>query len=173
MVATARSALTGSAILAAIKTTGVEFVLSVPDITTSEGLLRPLATDQDLRLIRVCKEDEAVGISAGLWACGRRSLILIQNTGFLDSINAIRCIGVEYKLPICMMVGLLEKEPGRKPTESDKFGVKIVEPILDVLGIARDVIETDADVERICPAIVSAYENSLPVAMLVGRSPAP
>jgi sulfopyruvate decarboxylase subunit alpha len=82
--------LSGPAILAAIKASGVEFVLSVPDITTSEGLLRPLATDKDLRLIRVSKEDETVGISAGLWACGRRSLILIQNTGFLDSINAIR-----------------------------------------------------------------------------------
>jgi sulfopyruvate decarboxylase TPP-binding subunit len=169
----ARSVLTGSAILAAIKSTGVEFVLSVPDITTSEGLLRPLATDPDLRLIRVSKEDETVGISAGLWACGKRSLILIQNTGFLDSINAIRCIAVEYQQPICMMVGLLEKELDRKPQESAKFGVKIVEPILDVLGITRDLIETDDDVGRIGPAIKTAYATSRPTALLIGRSPQP
>ena len=173
MLATTRTSLTGRAILAAIKASGVEFVLSVPDITTSEGLLRPLATDRHLRLIRVSKEDETVGISAGLWACNRRSLILIQNTGFLDSINAIRCIGVEYGQPICMMVGLLEKELERKPTESAKFGVKIVEPILDVLGITHDLIETDDDVDRISPAIQGAYERSKPVALLIGRTPRP
>jgi sulfopyruvate decarboxylase TPP-binding subunit len=173
MLAVERSTLTGSAIIAAIKASGVEFVLSVPDITTSEGLLRPLARDPELRLIRVSKEDEAVGISAALWACGRRSLILIQNTGFLDSINAIRCIGVEYQQPLCMMIGLLEKETGRKPADSAKFGVKIVEPILDILGITRDLIETDADVGRVGPAIETAYATSRPTALLIGRSPSP
>jgi sulfopyruvate decarboxylase subunit alpha len=101
------------------------------------------------------------------------SLILIQNTGFLDSINAIRCIGVEYKLPICMMIGLLEKEPGRKPAESGKFGVKIVEPILDVLDITRHLIETDDDIDAIAPAIRSAYDSAHPVALLIGQSPMP
>lgn len=172
-MATVQNALTGSAVLGAILESGVDFVLSVPDITTSDGLLRPLARGIGPRLIRVSKEDETVGISAGLWACNRRSLILIQNTGFLDSINAIRCIGVEYQQPICMMIGLLEKELDRKPTESGKFGVKIVEPILDVLGLERDLIETDADVGRIAPAIENAYRVSRPVAILIGRTPLP
>ena len=172
-MASGQNTLSGRAILAAVKTSGVGFVLSVPDITTSDGLLRPLASDTDLRLIRVSKEDETVGISAGLWACDVKSLILIQNTGFLDSINAIRCIGVEYQLPICMMIGLLEKEPGCPPSQSGKFGVRIVEPILDVLGITHDLIDTDDDVDRIAPAIQNAYRQSRPVALLIGRSPQP
>src|ERR1019366_3533810 len=88
----AKAELHGSAILAAIKDSGVEFVLSVPDIVTSAGLLRPIARDPDLRLVRVCKEDECIGIASGLHYCDKRALILIQYTGFLDSINAIRCI---------------------------------------------------------------------------------
>ncbi|MBI1201280.1 MAG: decarboxylase [Rhodopseudomonas sp.] len=172
-MADGQNTLSGSRILAAVKASGVSFVLSVPDITTSDGLLRPLANDKELRLIRVSKEDETIGISAGLWACNTKSLILIQNTGFLDSINAIRCIGVEYRLPICMMIGLLEKESGRPPSRSDKFGVKIVEPILDVLGIDHALIDNDDDVERITPAILNAYRDSRPVALLIGRSPQP
>ena len=35
--------LRGSRIMAEIKASGIEFVISVPDITTSEGLLRPLS----------------------------------------------------------------------------------------------------------------------------------
>src|SRR5437870_10850403 len=86
----AKVELHGKTIIAAIKASGVEFILSVPDIVTSSGLLRPIANDPTLRLIRVCKEDECVGIASGLTYCGKRALILIQYTGFLDSLNAIR-----------------------------------------------------------------------------------
>src|SRR5712692_11634045 len=85
----AKALLKGSSIIAAIKASGVQFILSVPDIVTSAGLLRPISRDPDLRLVRVCKEDECIGIASGLHYCGQRALILIQYTGFLYSINAI------------------------------------------------------------------------------------
>src|ERR1041384_4760499 len=119
--------LHGSSILAAIKDSGVEFVLAVPDIHTSKGLLFPIADDKALRLIRVCKEDECIGIASGLHYSNKRALILIQYTGFLDSLNAIRAVAVEYKQPICMMVGLLGHEPERAPKESGKYGVGMIE----------------------------------------------
>jgi sulfopyruvate decarboxylase subunit alpha len=166
------SLLSGERIIAAIKASAVEYVLSVPDITTSSGLLAPIARDGDLRLIRVCKEDECIGIASGLSYCDKRSLILIQHTGFLDSINAIRGIAVEYKQPICMMVGLLQHEPERAPRASSRYGVRIMEPILDDMGIAHHLISVDADIAKIQPAIEKAYNESEPVTFLIGRSPA-
>jgi sulfopyruvate decarboxylase TPP-binding subunit len=163
----------GGAILAAVKASGVEFVLSVPDITTSSGLLKPIAEDPSLRLIRVCKEDECIGIASGLSFCGKRALILIQSTGLLDSINAIRGVGVEFEQPICMMIGLLGREPERPPSQSARYGVRIVEPILDAMGIPHHLIDTDADVAKIRPAIEVAYQRSFPVALLIGRRLAP
>lgn len=163
--------LSGSAIIAAIKASGIQYVLSVPDITTSSGLLGPIAQDQSLRLIRVCKEDECIGIASGLSYSDKRALILIQNTGFLDSINAIRGIAVEYKQPICMMVGLLQHEPEREPRASSRYGVRIVEPILDDMGIVHHLVAADADIGKIKPAIEKAYAESAPVAFLIGRTP--
>jgi len=163
--------LRGSSIIAEIKASSIEFVVSVPDITTSEGLLRPLSQSTTPRLIRVCKEDEGVGICAGLSYAGRRSLLLIQQTGLLDSLNAVRGVAVEYELPICMMVGLLQKEPGVPPTQSGRYGVRIVEPILDVMGIAYHEIEEEANIGKIKPAIDDAYAQSRPVVLLIGRSP--
>src|SRR3954468_3108994 len=110
--------LSGQNIIQEIKAARIDFVVSVPDITTSEGLLRPLAKLSDPRLIRICKEDEGVAICAGLSYTGKRGLLLIQQTGLLDSINAVRGVAVEYNLPICMMVGLLEKEVGVLPRQS-------------------------------------------------------
>jgi sulfopyruvate decarboxylase TPP-binding subunit len=164
-------ALSGRGIIREIAASGVDFVVSVPDITTSEGLLRPLAQGASPKLIRICKEDEGIGICAGLAYTGKRALLLIQQTGMLDSINAIRGVAVEYALPICMMVGLLEKEPGVPPRQSKRYGVRIVEPILDAMGIPYHEIETDADVGKVRPAIDEAYAGSHPVVMLIGRRP--
>jgi sulfopyruvate decarboxylase subunit alpha len=163
--------LDGAGIIREIKASRIEFVVSVPDIVTSEGLLRPLARETDPRLIRVCKEDEGVGICAGLSYCGRRSLLLIQQTGLFDSINAIRGVAVEYSLPICMMVGLLQKESGVPPRQSKRYGVRIVQPVLDAMGITYHEIEADADVDKIGPAIDAAYAEMRPVVLLIGRSP--
>src|SRR5690242_18416488 len=169
--ARATASLTGRNIIREIVASGVEFIVSVPDITTSEGLLRPLAQATKPRLIRVCKEDEGVGICAGLAYTGKRALLLIQHTGLLDSINAVRGVAVEYALPICMMVGLLEKEPGVPPRQSKRYGVRIVEPILEAMGIPYHEIETDAEVGKINAAIDDAYAASHPVVMLIGRRP--
>jgi sulfopyruvate decarboxylase TPP-binding subunit len=163
--------LSGNSIIQEINSSGIEFVVSVPDITTSEGLLRPLAKGAGPRLIRICKEDEGVAICAGLSYAGKRGLLLIQQTGLLDSINAVRGVAVEYSLPICMMVGLLEKEVGVMPRESKRYGVRIVEPILDAMGIAYHNIEQQSDVAKIRPAIDGAYQDSKPTVILLGQRP--
>jgi sulfopyruvate decarboxylase TPP-binding subunit len=164
--------LSGASIIKEINASGVEFVISVPDITTSEGLLRPLAKGAGPKLIRICKEDEGVAICAGLAYTGKRGLLLIQQTGLLDSINAVRGVAVEYELPICMMVGLLEKEVGVMPRQSKRYGVRIVEPILEAMGIAYHNIEEQADVAKIRPAIEAAYKDSKPTVILIGQRPA-
>jgi sulfopyruvate decarboxylase subunit alpha len=162
--------LSGARIIAAMKDAGVAHVLAVPDLHTSQGLLRPIAEDNEFRLIRVCKEDECIGIAAGLSYGDKRAVSLIQYTGFLYALNAIRAM-VQYRQPIVMMVGLLGKEAGVAPTESKKFGVRIIEPIVDVMGIPRLLVESDDDVHMVTRAIGHAYENSFPVAVLLGRRP--
>jgi sulfopyruvate decarboxylase TPP-binding subunit len=163
--------LNGAGIIAAIKASGVEYILSVPDIVTSAGLLAPIARDKALKLIRVCKEDECIGIASGLSYADKRALTLIQYTGFLDSLNAIRGVAVEYKQPICMMVGLLGHDPDKEPRASPRYGVRIIEPILDDMGIAHHLINIDSDVAKIEPAIEKAYRESHPVVFLIGRRP--
>jgi sulfopyruvate decarboxylase TPP-binding subunit len=70
-----------------------------------------------------------------------------------------------------MMVGLLEKEPGVPPMQSKRYGVRIVEPILDAMGIPFHEIEEEADVAKIAPAIEDACARSRPVVLLIGRRP--
>ncbi len=163
--------LSGGAIISAIKDAGVEYVLSVPDLHTSYGLLMPIAEDRELKLIRTCKEDECLGISAGLSYGDKRAVLLIQYTGFLYAMNSIRAVAAEQQKPICMMIGLLGKQPGVAPRDAKRIGVRAVEPLCDIMGIPHQVVETDDDVHLIAPAIIDAYENQHPTALLIGRRP--
>lgn len=160
----------GAEIIDALKTAKVTHVAALPDITTSAGLLWPLSTDRDLHLIRLSKEDEGVSVCAGLAFCDRRAVLLMQQTGLMDSLNAVRAIAVEYGQPVCMLVGLLGKEPDRAPQDSESYGVRIIEPVLDAMDIDRLLIESSDDVARLPPAIDRAYAESRPVVALIGRT---
>jgi sulfopyruvate decarboxylase subunit alpha len=127
--------------------------------------------DPDFKVVQVCKEDEGISICSGLFAAGHRSLMMMQYTGLLDSVNALRGVAVEGQNPVCMLVGLLGKEPGVAPTESKKYGVKIIEPVLDAMGIEHHWVETSVDTSKIIPAIEKAYDKTRPMALLIGREP--
>lgn len=157
----------GASIIDAIEAAGVRTIVALPDIVTSEALLWPVSRDSSFRLVRVCKEDEGVSICAGLSFCNHRALLLMQQTGLMDSLNAVRAIAVEYGLPICMMVGLQGAEPNRLPSESDKVGVRVVEPILDLLGVGHMLVDSPGDVGQVTHAIDEAYETSRPYVFLI------
>ena len=81
--------LQGLSIQAALREAQVEFVVALPDIVTCDGLLWPITREKCFRLVNVCKEDEGVSICAGMSYADKRAILLMQHTGFLDSINAI------------------------------------------------------------------------------------
>ena len=163
--------LSGAAIIEAYKQCGLEYIVSVPDRVTSNSVLRRLPDDPVLKLVRICKEDEGVSICAALSVCGKRSLLLMQCTGLLDSANALRAIAYEYQQPIVMMVGLLTHESSQDPAESSNYGVSVIPRVLDAMKIEYETLHSAGDEARIAPAIERAYRNSTPLALLIGRSP--
>jgi sulfopyruvate decarboxylase subunit beta len=163
--------LSADAIKNEYKRAGVRFVVALPDRVTSHYLLKGLLADQEFKVVQVCKEDEGVSVCAGLYAAGHKSVLMMQYTGLLDSINSVRGIAVEGHFPVCMVVGLLGKEPDVKPAMSKKYGVKIIEPILDAMGVEHHLIENNTEARGIAPAIEKAFANTSPTAILIGREP--
>tara|TARA_Y100001934_G_scaffold103597_1_gene127369 strand:+ start:245 stop:757 length:513 start_codon:yes stop_codon:yes gene_type:complete len=161
--------LQGLSIQAALHEAQVEFVVALPDIVTCEELLWPITRENSFRLVNVCKEDEGVSICAGMSYAGKRAVLLMQHTGFLDSINAIRVMGMDYQLPIVMMIGLQGLEEDRAPSESAQNGVRIVEPILKSMDLRYLILNDDSDSLGISKEIDSAYQAPHPLVFLVPR----
>lgn len=165
------TALKAEDIIKQIKKAGIRFIVALPDRVTSHFLLKTMLRDPEFKVVQVCKEDEGISICSGLFAAGHRSLMMMQYTGLLDSINSLRGVAVEGENPVCMLVGLLGKEPGVEPSQSNKYGVKIIEPVLDTMGIEHHWVEESGDTEKIVPAIEKAYASTRPMALLIGKEP--
>jgi sulfopyruvate decarboxylase TPP-binding subunit len=78
-------------------------------------------------------------------------------------------MGMDYQLPIVMMIGLQGLEKGRAPSDSDQNGVRIVEPILKTMDIQYQILNGTEDVEGVPVAIEEAYVASQPRAILIPR----
>src|SRR5436309_16028337 len=103
----ADSELKAEDIIKQIKKAGIHFVVALPDRVTSHYLLKTILRDPDFKVVQVCKEDEGVSICSGLSAAGHRSVLMMQYTGLLDSVNSLRGVAMEGEIPVCMIVGLL------------------------------------------------------------------
>lgn len=161
----------GAEIIGRIKAASVREIVALPDIVTSDGLLWPISRDPDFRLTRICKEDEGVSICGAMSYNGTRAVLMMQQTGLMDSLNAIRAIGMDYELPIVMMAGLQGKEPHLRPDQSGAYGVRIIPPVLRAMEISHSLIEEPGDVDHIADSIDAAYAASRPHVFLIGRSP--
>lgn len=161
----------GATVIGALKAAGVEIVVALPDLETCEKLLWPISSDPDLRLVQVCKEDEGISICAALSYCEKRAIMSMQHTGFLDSINAIHHIPVNYDLPVIMMVGLQGLKAGQPLAEADRPDIRFMIPAIEAMGLGYTILDRETDAAVLTTTINECYSNSKPHVFLFGRRP--
>src|SRR5581483_4311635 len=70
----------------ALKACDVKIMSALPE-TWLVHLIHMADDDPEMTLVRIAKEEEAVGISAGAHLAGVNSALLMQNHGFLAAVN--------------------------------------------------------------------------------------
>ena len=156
--------LSPTTVLAEMKKHGVTHVVWLPDSETN-WLYMLMKAEPSLRLIGVTREGHACSIAAGLHAGGRKPLILIQNTGMMESGDSIRGWLLGMNVPVVLMVGY--RGWTRHGITQDTAAV-YTEPFLNAFRINYYLVENDADAPRISAAFEEARKTSRPVAVLVG-----
>ena len=150
-----------------LKESGVRLVSALPE-TWLVHLIRMAEEDADMRLVRLAKEEEGVGISAGAHLAGVRSAMLMQNHGFLASVNGIVSCAQLYRIPLLMLISHRGEMGERDPWQTEGGGV--TEHVLDALRIPHTRLEAPEHVgRRLAKAQTLAYSASRPVALLLCR----
>lgn len=131
-------------------------------------LIRMADDDPETILVRLAKEEEGVGISAGAHLAGVKSAMLMQNHGFLASINGIVSFAHLYKIPLLMLISYRGSFGERDPWQAQ--GGNVTEALLRAMGIPYCIADRTEKVERQIRQAQTLAESSLqPVALLLTR----
>src|SRR5437870_6093050 len=151
----------------ALKRSGVRLMSALPE-TWLVHLIRMAEDDPEMTLVRLAKEEEGVGISAGAHLAGVKSAMLMQNHGFLASINGIVSCAQLYHIPLLMLISHRGEFGEKDPWQTEGGGV--TEHVLNALRIPHTRLESpDHVARRIHKAQTLAHSASRPVALLLGR----
>src|SRR5688572_7708180 len=143
------------------------WILSVPD-THQKSVLAALDKERNLRVLTCATEDEANAIAAGLWIGGEPVIVMIQHAGLYASVNTLRGVAMDGRVPVFYMIGLLSRERDKDPRESRHSMVRYCEPLLDLFGVPHARLEGPNDVHRIPEYYRLSRERRGPAAVLVG-----
>jgi len=152
----------------ALKASDVRLLSALPE-TWLVHLIRLAEEDPEMILVRLAKEEEGVGISMGAHFAGVRSALLMQNHGFLQSINGVVSGAMLYKMPLLLMISdrghLGEKDPWQ--TEGGRYTRRV----LEALNVVYDELSRPQEVAlKVDRALALAHASLSPVALLMTRS---
>jgi len=161
------SLTTSRLIYDALKACDVRLISALPE-TWLVHLIRMAEDDPQMTLVRIAKEEEAVGISAGAHLAGVSSALLMQNHGFLAAVNPIVSLALLYKSPLLMLISYRGHMGEKDPWQTQ--GGLVTEPLLRALGIPIWHLTAPGDVaRRIKDAQTLAHAALHPVAVLLSR----
>ena len=123
----------------------------------------------------VTREGEAFAVASGLWLGGAYPVVVIQNTGLLESGDSLRGTAMRMGVPLLCLVTYrgyhkLPKQGGApdEMTRADVDSVAVVsEPTLDAWRVPYELYRSDDDQTRIARAAARAEAESRPVALLL------
>lgn len=154
-------------IFRALKQCDVRLLSALPE-TWLVHLIRMADEDPETILVRLAKEEEGVGISAGAHFAGVKSAMLMQNHGFLASINGIVSFAHLYKIPLLMLISYRGSFGERDPWQTQ--GGNVTEALLRAMGIPYSFLDEISSAEKRIRQAQTLAESSLqPVALLLTR----
>ena len=154
-----------AAIVAGLKKAGIDFVATLPDEKMLE-VIRAVEKDAELKHVPLCREEEGVGICAGAYLAGRKTAIIMQNAGFLNSCNALTTTSLQFQIPLLMLIYYAGDIGDRGFTT---LGA-VTEPVLQAMGFRSFVLrDRQAVDETLRGAQILTDDSKRPVAVLLTK----
>ncbi len=171
-------------LLSALIQVGATHLIGIPDNTSAALFSRAAAHDR-IAVLTVTREGEAFAIASGLWLGGKSPVVVVQNTGLLESGDSLRGTAVRMGVPLLcivtyrgygsMIAHAAELEGNGSNIETlmrnDVDSVALVtEPTLRAWGIPYRAYPGESKPEALIDAWQEAHRERRPVAVLLTQS---
>ena len=149
-----------------LKEAGVSIVCYLPDSHLKE-LYEEIVADPDLRSVCVTNEGEGAAICGGVWASGKRAVMIMENSGLRQACEPIARFAFQNAMPMVIMMSY-RGEWGEQNWWGHNHTLTM-EPLLNTLRIPSRHVSEIADIK---PAIMRAFKHADgsngPVALIFG-----
>ncbi len=153
-------------IVAGLKKAGIDFVATLPDEKMLE-VIRTAERDPQLKHVPLCREEEGIGICAGAYLAGKKTALIMQNAGFLNSCNALTTTSLQFQIPALLLIYYAGDIGDRGFTTLGS----VTEPVLQALGIRSYLLRRIDECDEILRgAQILADDSKRPVAVLLTKS---
>jgi sulfopyruvate decarboxylase TPP-binding subunit len=156
--------LDGQELVRILREAGVTDVAWLPD--TELGRWDAALSASGIRLVRVCREGEALAVAAGLHIGGRVPLVMIQCTGLFEAGDALRNVLHDLGLPLCVLVGVRSWLAYQKGQSSDSCA-KFTEPIIRAWGVPYAWMSADDPAGSLAGALKTWRAGTGPLVILM------
>jgi sulfopyruvate decarboxylase alpha subunit len=145
---------------------GVGLVGYVPD-AGHKRLIELCQADKTMRSVVLTTEEEGIGLAAGAWLGGAKSVLLMQSSGVGNVINAIGMMK-ECRFPLVSLVTMRGQQG-----EFNPWQVAMGQATRSVLEAMGTIVQSADSAEDIAPTVNAAlrlaYNSYVSVAVLISQ----
>jgi sulfopyruvate decarboxylase TPP-binding subunit len=138
-----------------LEAVGIQFFIHVPDSFGAPVIAHFEANDQ-VRSFPVAREEEGIGIAAGLAMTGKKGALFYQDTGLGNSIGALTTYAAAYHAPI-LLLAIRRGGFGEFNAANFLFSEKAID-MVDTMRIKAFTLDYKVPLEQWPNAIKQAYD---------------
>lgn len=155
-------------ILDALEEAHVKVVAFLPE-SRLKPLYSMLLQDKRFEVVTVPNESTGVCIAAGAWIGGKRSVMIMENSGIRVAAEALGRIGLERQIPVVLLMSY-RGDFGEENWWGVNHGITM-EPVLQALRIPYKVVRRSEEIkESVHQAVLHAETSMYHTAVVFGRS---
>jgi sulfopyruvate decarboxylase subunit alpha len=154
-------------IVDSLKEAGVDFVATLTEANLHD-LVMAVAEDPAIHHVPVTREEEGIGLCAGAYLGGKKPAIVMMNSGFLLSTNALATVCIHPGIPVLMLIGH-SGGVGEENAAHATVG-SLTEPVLQAMHIMYEKVGRFEDIRpTIRDSQILARSSRRPTAIVLNK----
>jgi sulfopyruvate decarboxylase alpha subunit len=141
---------------------GVGIVGYVPD-AGHKRLIELCQSDKSMRAVVLTTEEEGIGLAAGAWLGGEKSVLLLQSSGVGNLVNVLGTVQV-CRFPLVMIVTMRGEEGEFNPWQVPMG--RATAPVLEAMGVR---VRRACAANEVAPLVAEAFRSEQAIAVLVSQ----
>ena len=146
-----------------LKKKGIKKFIGVPDSTMKYFIDEGLKKE---KILITTREEEAIGIAAGMSMSNEKSLVFMQNAGFANSLSTITSLIKLYEIPMILLIGwrgfLKDDAPEHK-----KIG-EIQPDLIKIIGLESRII-SEKNFKNVCDWAITELNKKKIIGLIIKR----